>query len=531
MPYQYDPLDHQVGSLRLVMIQPSPNRSANFECILTHDNLGKAQYSDLSYTWGSPDNKQIISLDGRPFEVTKNLFVALKDLRHEDKPLTVWIDAICINQEDVNERTAQVSQMVEIYKKATNHFIWMGEEIEGLDAAISLMHRLKQCMDKGGFSVEGLAGARYPLDRQSLKAVLLGVRASEATDARDKVFAILGLSQSNLRLCEVDYWRSVSQIYVEATVKIWRETGSLHFLSWTHNNADRGGYLSRPEDLPSWALSWIGSQDVLLELQCFDDLMSPMHRSLAGQEIIEAAAKSTSKTSALDDIANRAYYINTKSVSNWMALLEGSDPEAEQQVPSNRPKRSIYATTQNSQHHATCNGEKGTLTVLGFAIDVLEDVSPPINNGPSFPIDSPASSWIRTVFNRKLGLPVSTSTEDSDSDSDDEASISCQVHPTCWRVLLVDQWQGVRFGEEVSIPGVGSIPPRSIKQLFAMRGAVTSTENQVAFRWRRLFTSRKTVGLVPPVARNGDIVFAMLGCDVPYLIRKCDNGYRFVGER
>ena len=63
-----------------------------------------------------------------------------------------------------------------------------------------------------------------------------------------------------------------------------------------------------------------------------------------------------------------------------------------------------------------------------------------------------------------------------------------------------------------------------------MRAAVTSTENQIAFRWRRLFTSRRTVGLVPPVARNGDTIFAILGCDVPYLIRKCDNGYRFLGE-
>ena len=158
MPYQYDPLDHQVGSLRLVMIQLSPNRSANIECLLTHDNLGEVQYSALSYTWGSPDNKETISLDGRPFEVTKNLFVALQDLRHEDKPLTIWIDAICINQEDVNERTAQVRQMVEIYIKATNLFIWMGQEIEELDAAISLMHRFKQCMEKGRFGIEGLVG-------------------------------------------------------------------------------------------------------------------------------------------------------------------------------------------------------------------------------------------------------------------------------------------------------------------------------------------------------------------------------------
>lgn len=158
IPYQYDPLDHQVGSIRLITIQPSPNRSAKIECTIAYDNIGKAQYRALSYTWGSPDDKQTISLNGRPFQVTKNLFMALERLRNEKEPLTLWIDAICINQEDDDERTHQVRQMTEIYKKATQVFVWMGEEIKNLEAAISLMHRLKQCMDKGGFGIEGLAG-------------------------------------------------------------------------------------------------------------------------------------------------------------------------------------------------------------------------------------------------------------------------------------------------------------------------------------------------------------------------------------
>jgi hypothetical protein len=79
-------------------------------------------------------------------------------LRTANEPLKFWIDAISINQEDDNERTHQVRQMVEIYKSATQMFIWMGEEIEHLDAATSLMRRCKQCMDKGGFGVEGHVG-------------------------------------------------------------------------------------------------------------------------------------------------------------------------------------------------------------------------------------------------------------------------------------------------------------------------------------------------------------------------------------
>jgi hypothetical protein len=257
--------------------------------------------------------------------------------------------------------------------------------------------------------------------------------------------------------------------------------------------------------------------------------MSRKDRTLADQEIVEAAARSTSKTTFQRDVTNRAYYINTQSIPSWTTLLKGSDSKAEPQSSNaSQPKKSIYATTQDSRHLATCNVEKGTLTVLGFAIDVLEDVSPPTTNGPFFPTDGPASSWIRTVLNRKLGLPVSDLTEDSDSD--DEASLSCSVYPTFWRVLLADQWQGVRLGKDVSIPEVGSIPPKSIEELFKMRTAATSLENQVAFRWRKLFTLSKAVGLAPPLARNGDIIFAIFGCDVPYLIRKSENGYRFLGE-
>jgi hypothetical protein len=69
-----------------------------------------------------------------------------------------------------------------------------------------------------------------------------------------------------------------------------------------------------------------------------------------------------------------------------------------------------------------------------------------------------------------------------------------------------------------------------MKELFKIRMAVTSSENQVVFRWRILFTSHKTIGLSPLVAPLGDIIFAIFGCDVSYLIRKCENGYLFLGE-
>ncbi|KAH8689780.1 HET-domain-containing protein, partial [Phaeosphaeriaceae sp. PMI808] len=137
MAYQYNKLEPQVGSIRLITIQPSSGRTAPVYCTIAHAGLESAQYSALSYTWGSPENKQDISLNGKPFQVTQNLFSALKDLRHATEPLTLWIDAICINQEDIDERTQQVKEMTSIYRKVTRVYVWMGEAIENLDAAIS----------------------------------------------------------------------------------------------------------------------------------------------------------------------------------------------------------------------------------------------------------------------------------------------------------------------------------------------------------------------------------------------------------
>ncbi|KAF8856107.1 hypothetical protein BDZ45DRAFT_559062, partial [Acephala macrosclerotiorum] len=81
----------------------------------------------LSYTWGQELATEIIRIDGKELLVTPNLHAALRRLR-QDLPLplplamlprTLWIDAICINQEDPHERAEQVGLMRRIYKRAS----------------------------------------------------------------------------------------------------------------------------------------------------------------------------------------------------------------------------------------------------------------------------------------------------------------------------------------------------------------------------------------------------------------------------
>ncbi|KAF2681134.1 hypothetical protein K458DRAFT_249312, partial [Lentithecium fluviatile CBS 122367] len=63
------------------------------------------EYESLSYAWGYPTGpRTVIECNGRMVLVTLNLHDALVRLRHPTAPRTMWIDAICINQEDEKEK-------------------------------------------------------------------------------------------------------------------------------------------------------------------------------------------------------------------------------------------------------------------------------------------------------------------------------------------------------------------------------------------------------------------------------------------
>jgi len=95
-------------------------------------------YEALSYTWGdtSVQGPRIL-LDSKPFQVTVNLGAALLNLRDEasgdPKERILWIDAICINQTDIQERNEQVQRMKAIYSSAVQVVIWLGRYHETQD--------------------------------------------------------------------------------------------------------------------------------------------------------------------------------------------------------------------------------------------------------------------------------------------------------------------------------------------------------------------------------------------------------------
>ncbi|KAI1142325.1 HET-domain-containing protein [Hypoxylon sp. FL0543] len=114
--------------IRLLRILPG---TGDIECLLHQMPLAEAKdFYALSYVWGDVTEKKTIMLEGRPFQVTQSLYEALHQFR--EQPVDdgypdeyFWVDAVCINQDDIEERSRQVSRMIDIYN-AGLVVTWLG---------------------------------------------------------------------------------------------------------------------------------------------------------------------------------------------------------------------------------------------------------------------------------------------------------------------------------------------------------------------------------------------------------------------
>ncbi|OIW25644.1 HET-domain-containing protein [Coniochaeta ligniaria NRRL 30616] len=136
MAYNYIALRPKSSEIRLLVLSPGV-WGADIECDLHHANLDESpHYEALSYTWGDASNRRMIKLGQHPWPVTANLEVALRHLRSETEKRTLWIDALCINQDDLQERAEQVQRMRQIYLSASAVLAWLGEASDDSDVAM-----------------------------------------------------------------------------------------------------------------------------------------------------------------------------------------------------------------------------------------------------------------------------------------------------------------------------------------------------------------------------------------------------------
>lgn len=149
----YQPFTDAGSQIRVVTIQPAP-RDDPVSCTLeTYTFAHAPRYEALSYCWGKEENLQAIRLQGVDWKVTPNLYGALKALRKKKEAKVMWIDALCINQEDKREKSAQVPLMGFIFKNARQVIAWLGDETEHTQEVFAFIEDLPAILKPDGVDV------------------------------------------------------------------------------------------------------------------------------------------------------------------------------------------------------------------------------------------------------------------------------------------------------------------------------------------------------------------------------------------
>lgn len=140
--------DLQQGSRQIRVLELSRGSlSANVEARLTIVDLVKepdeTHYEALSYSWGGHLMlRRLINLNGHSYLVADTVFNALRELRLPDRERRLWIDAICINQGNLDEKSQQVGLMGLIYKTAQNVIVWLGKAPIQQKSAFDFVHKV-----------------------------------------------------------------------------------------------------------------------------------------------------------------------------------------------------------------------------------------------------------------------------------------------------------------------------------------------------------------------------------------------------
>ncbi|KAM0147032.1 hypothetical protein ACHAQE_010459 [Botrytis cinerea] len=117
----------------MLRLLPSEDEAAPLHCELCNYSLQRSSirthlYEALSYVWGDPKQTLSIYVDKAQFQVTVNLHAALLQLRDYSFERIIWVDAICIDQNNKEERKQQVQLMAKIYISAHRVIVWLGEQ-------------------------------------------------------------------------------------------------------------------------------------------------------------------------------------------------------------------------------------------------------------------------------------------------------------------------------------------------------------------------------------------------------------------
>ena len=145
--YKHTPLPDAAAYIRLLELsETTTGDETGIRCNLTTWSIDEApKYHAVSYTWGDADQNETIFVDGVQYMVRKNCADVLRQLLHFKTSLYYWIDALCINQDDIEEKNHQVARMSDVFENAEHELACIGQDnADDAEFAMLMIERLEE---------------------------------------------------------------------------------------------------------------------------------------------------------------------------------------------------------------------------------------------------------------------------------------------------------------------------------------------------------------------------------------------------
>ena len=138
-------LNQEHREIRLLQLQPAVDYGDPLKCDLKIASLtSRPHFQSLSNAWGQWKVDVPLDTGNGQILITANLETALRAIRKMDQSISIWVDAICINQANVKERNHQVQLMRQIYTNAMTVNVWLGEAFSGVEDSFQVLQTMQE---------------------------------------------------------------------------------------------------------------------------------------------------------------------------------------------------------------------------------------------------------------------------------------------------------------------------------------------------------------------------------------------------
>ena len=207
----YPPL-RSSNSFRLLSVLPAAKHAPiKTTLVSVTGKTTQLVYEALSYVWGTASDRADIQCNGELVSITQSLAEALLHLRSDTDERPLWIDQLCINQEDPAERSQQVTMMGDIYSSARIVLVWLGPSDDETGTVWILLQKVSELQHFEAHEVYGLAHKKQrPLQKEVSRSSTVGYDGT--ADVQPKLSSLMGLRDiPEIPTGDASEWKAVER--------------------------------------------------------------------------------------------------------------------------------------------------------------------------------------------------------------------------------------------------------------------------------------------------------------------------------